>query len=77
MKRSEDGNELIIRLAEIEGKATACNLTLPLNVLKARRLNLIEFPLENATAPQTTGRSVRIEIKPNEIVTLGLTISDN
>ena len=77
MKRSEDGNELIIRLAEIEGKTTACNLTLPLNVLKARRLNLIELPLENATAPQTTGRSVRIEIKPNEIVTLGLTISDN
>jgi alpha-mannosidase len=77
MKRSEDGNELIIRLAEIEGKATACNLTLPFNVLKVRRLNLIELPLINAAAPETTGRLVRIEIKPNEIVTLGLTVSDN
>jgi alpha-mannosidase len=74
MKRAEDGNELIVRLAEVEGKLSTVNLTLPLNIVKARRLNLIEFPLENASAPEINGRSVKIKIKPKEIITLGLTV---
>ena len=75
LKRAEDGNELIVRLVEIEGKAGPVNLTLPFNIAKARRLNLIELPLENKSAPEINGRSIKIEIKPKEIITLGLTLS--
>jgi alpha-mannosidase len=74
MKRAEDVNELIVRLAEIEGKLSTVNLTLPINIAKARRLNLIELPLENVSVPEINGRSVKIEIKPKEIITLGLTV---
>jgi alpha-mannosidase len=75
LKRAEDGNELIVRLAEVEGKTGPVNLTLPFSVAKARRLNLIELPLENKSAPEINGRSIKIEIKPKEIITLGLTLS--
>jgi len=73
MKQAEDGKELIVRLAEVEGKATIVNLTLPVNITNARRLNLVELPLENATAPVINGKSVQVKMKANEIVTLGLT----
>ena len=76
IKRSEDGNELIIRLVEVEGKAGPVNLSLPLNVTKARRLNLLELPVENAPDPEINGRLVRVGFKPKEIITLGLTLSD-
>lgn len=75
MKRSEEGNELIIRIAEVEGKAGTVKLTLPFEIAEARRLNLLELPLENAAAPGINGRSVKIEFKAKEIITLGLTIS--
>jgi alpha-mannosidase len=73
IKQSEDGNELIIRLAEIEGKETNINLRVPVEVSSARRLNLIEFPLENAVKPKVNGKTIQVKIKPNEIVTLGIT----
>jgi alpha-mannosidase len=76
IKRSEEGNELIVRLAEVEGRAGTVNLTLPFQIARAHRLNLLEFPLENAAAPGINGRSVKIEYRPKEIITLGLTISD-
>ena len=76
LKRAEDGNELIVRLAEVEGKAGPVNLTLPFSIAKVRILNLIELPLENRVAPVINVRSVRIEIKPKEIITLGITVSD-
>jgi alpha-mannosidase len=75
MKKAEDGNELIVRLAEIEGKETIINLRLPVDVSSARRLNLIELPLENATNPTINGKTIHVKIKPNEIVTLGITTS--
>jgi len=73
MKQSEEGNELIIRLAEVEGKETTINLKIPVNVSSVRRLNLIEFPLANAAKPTVNGNTIQIKIKPNEIVTLGIT----
>ena len=75
IKQAEEGNELIVRLAEIEGKSTTINLSLPFDVSAARRLNLIEFPLENADAPIISGKTIQVRIKPNEIVTLGITTS--
>ena len=73
MKQSEDGNELIVRLSEIEGKETIATLRLPVDISMARRLNLIELPLENVPKPLVKGRTVEVKIKPNEIVTLGIT----
>jgi alpha-mannosidase len=71
-KQSEDGNELIVRLFEVNGKETTVNVNLPVEVSAARRLNLIEFPLNNVANPIVNGKSVQVKIRPNEIVTLGL-----
>jgi alpha-mannosidase len=73
IKQAEDGNELIVRIAEVYGKETTVTLKLPVDVSAARRLNLIEFPLENAAKPTVTGNSIQVKIKPNEIITLGIT----
>ena len=73
IKQSEDGNELIIRLVEIEGKETDIKLGIPVQVRSARRLDLIEFPLQNAVKPKVNGKTIQVKIKPNEIVTLGIT----
>ena len=73
IKQSEDGNELIIRLLEVDGKETTVNLKVPVAVSSVRRLNLIEFPLMNVAKPTVTGKTIQVKIKPNEIVTLGIT----
>jgi alpha-mannosidase len=72
MKKAEDGEELIIRLFEVEGKETTATINLPVTLKSARRLNLIEFPLQNTVAPAVQGRSVTVTLKPHEIVTLGI-----
>ncbi|MDR2234404.1 MAG: glycosyl hydrolase-related protein [Tannerella sp.] len=73
MKQSEEGNELIVRIVEIEGKDTAATLELPFTARTARRLNLIEYPLNDASQPIVTGQTLTVKLKPNEIVTLGIT----
>jgi alpha-mannosidase len=72
VKQSEDGDELIIRLIEIEGKETTTRISVPIQVNAARRLNLIELPLEKATKPAFDGSVITIKLKPHEIVTLGI-----
>lgn len=72
IKQAEDGNKLIVRLAEIEGKETTINLKLPVEISSVRRLNLIELPLENKANPKFNGKSIHIKIAPHEIVTLGI-----
>ena len=73
MKQAEDGKELIVRLAEVEGKTTSVNLRVPVNVSSARRLNLVELPLTNAANPTVNGKTIQVAIRANEIITLGLT----
>ncbi len=73
MKQSEDGGELIIRLAEVFGKETTVNLSTPAEISAARRLNLVELPLANVNQPIVKGTSVQVKIRANEIVTLGIT----
>jgi len=72
VKQSEDGNELVVRLVEIDGKETTATIHLPNTAKSARRLNLVEFPLQNAIAPITQDRMVTLTLKPHEIVTLGI-----
>ena len=75
MKQAEDGKELIVRLAEVEGKEKTVTLTLPLAVDAARRLNLIEFPLANVAKATIKDKTVSVRIKAHEIVTLGIKLS--
>jgi len=72
IKQAEDGNELIVRLVEIEGKETTINFKLPVEISSVRRLNLIELPLENVAKPEFNGKSIQVRIAPHEIVTLGI-----
>jgi len=76
IKQAEDGKELIVRLFEVEGKESTVNLSLPVSVVSARRLNLLEFPLENVVNPVVNGPSVQVKIHAHEIVTLGITTSN-
>ena len=72
VKQAEDGGELIVRLVEIAGKESSATIDLPVNPRSVRRLNLIEYPLENAATPELIGKSIRVKMKPHEIVTLGI-----
>jgi alpha-mannosidase len=72
IKKSEDGKELIVRLAEIDGSPATVTLTVPVNVAVARRLNILEFPLENAVNPVVAAKTIQLKIRANEIVTLGI-----
>ncbi|HBE40973.1 MAG TPA: hypothetical protein DDW27_07175, partial [Bacteroidales bacterium] len=73
LKQAEEGKELIVRLVETEGKETTVNVKLPVAISSARRLNIIELPLEKTALPQVSGQSVQVKIRANEIVTLGIT----
>jgi len=72
VKQSEEGEELIVRVLEIAGKETSATINLPVAAKSVRRLSIIEYPLENATAPELQGNSVSLKLKPHEIVTLGI-----
>ena len=72
MKQSEEGDELILRLVEIEGKETTATIELPLIAKTARRLNILEFPMKDESPPTTNGKTLTVNLKPNEIVTLGI-----
>ena len=72
IKQAEDGNELIVRLAEIEGKETVINFNLPFKISSVRRLNIIELPIGKADSLKINGKSVQLKIAPHEIVTLGI-----
>jgi alpha-mannosidase len=72
MKQAEDAEELIIRLVEVEGKETTATINLPVVAKAVRNLTLIELPLANAKAPVISGKSIKVKLKPHEIVTLGI-----
>jgi hypothetical protein len=49
------------------------NIKVPVEIGSARRLNLIELELKNTTPPTWNGKTLKLKIRPNEIVTLGIT----
>ena len=71
MKQSEEGDEMIVRLVEIEGKETVATIDLPFSAQTARRLTILELPWNDEAQPAMTGKRVTVKIKPNEIITLG------
>jgi len=72
MKQSEEGDELIIRLIEIEGKETTATIELPFAGRTARRLDILELPMKDVTSPAMNGKNLSVKLKPNEIVTIGV-----
>jgi alpha-mannosidase len=72
IKKAEDGKELIIRLAEMEGKDITVQLNVPVKIASARRLNIIELPIDKKEQPIITGNMIRVKIRAHEIVTLGI-----
>ena len=72
LKQSEDGDELIIRLAEMFGKETIVNLKIPVKARAVRRLNFVELPIPEPIQPSFEGEVIQFKIKPHEIVTLGI-----
>jgi alpha-mannosidase len=72
IKRGEDGKNLIIRLAEVNGKETEAVITLPVKAVSATRVNIIELPQVAANQPTVEGNKLKIRIKANEIVTLSV-----
>ena len=74
MKQSEEGDELIIRIVEIEGKETTATVVLPVAAQTARRLSILELPLNDAAQPTVNGKNLTVKLKPNEIVTIGIRV---
>ena len=74
IKKAEDSNELVVRVCEMTGHETPIRLTLPRNVLGARRITLLEYPMNGAEKPQCKGNGVDVVLKPHEIVTLAVKI---
>ena len=72
LKQSEDTKDLVIRVLETEGKETMATINLPVKVKSAQRLNLIEFSQKDGAKPEIVGNSIRVKLKPHEIVTLGI-----
>lgn len=72
IKHSEEGQKLIIRVVEVEGKETEAKITLPENIKSADKLDLLERPLESGNQPDLNGNKVQIKLKPYEIVTIGI-----
>ena len=72
IKQSEDGGHLIIRLAEVNGKATMAIVTIPVEVKEASRVNIIELPQDKGEKPVVEGKKISILLKPHEIVTLSV-----
>jgi len=74
IKQAEEGEELVIRLVEVEGKETTVNIQLPVAIRSARKLNLIEFPLDITDKPVLSNGKLQVTLKPHEIATIGIKI---
>jgi alpha-mannosidase len=74
IKQSEEGKELIFRLAEVEGKEVPTTLLLAKTIKGVRKLDLIERPMKQGNQPTFKDKTVQLTLKPYEIVTLGIII---
>jgi alpha-mannosidase len=72
MKKSEDGNHVVIRFYEAEGNQTDARIRLPRAIRSAWRTSLIEEN-EGSIAPNADG-SLSLKIQPWEISTLKLEV---
>jgi alpha-mannosidase len=72
MKKSEDGNQVVLRFYEAEGNQTDARIQLPRPIRSAWRASLIEEN-EGSLMPNSDG-SLSLKIQPWEIATLKLAV---
>jgi alpha-mannosidase len=70
VKRSEDGNDLIVRLYECTGKATRARLRVNFKAGMPVETDLLERPIEGRPIKNEGAAGYVFEVKPWEIVTL-------
>ncbi len=71
MKKAEDSNKLIIRLCEVAGKEKEVTLRLPRKINSVERMDILERTLNGVATPSITDNTVKLTVKPYEIITLG------
>jgi alpha-mannosidase len=76
MKKSEDGEGVILRFYEWKGKGTNVTLILPEGATSATATSLMEKP-EGEPLPVTSGHRVVLPVHPYEIVTVRVNYSTN
>jgi alpha-mannosidase len=69
MKKTEDGDGLLVRFYEWSGKAADVTLTLPPGIVSASLANLMEKP-EGSPLPVSDERKVTVPVTPFEIQTV-------
>jgi alpha-mannosidase len=69
MKKTEDGDGLLVRFYEWAGKGGNVTLTLPPGILSATLANLMEKP-EGSPLPVSGGQQVTVPVTPFEIQTV-------
>ena len=74
LKQPEEGDGVILRLYEPHGARGLASLTFPSEVKRAERVTLLEehddSVLAEATEPIVAGDTIRISVRPFEVVTL-------
>lgn len=68
MKRAEEGNDLILRLAESLGRSVKVDISCLASVSTVCEINVLEEPLEEAR--KVVERSVSVTLRPFEVKTL-------
>lgn len=74
VKRAEDGDGIILRLVETEGRKATTRITLPWSIASAFDVNLIEDPVPSATPIAVESAALSLELGPFEIRTVKLTL---
>lgn len=75
VKKAEDGDDLVFRFFEFEGKPADVRLRFPRPAAKAEQVNLMEKPQAPLTL-QEGGREVTVPVHPYEIVTVKASFGD-
>ncbi|MDR0845369.1 MAG: glycosyl hydrolase-related protein [Tannerella sp.] len=76
MKQSEEGEELVLRVYETEGKSTTATIKIPVVANgTARRLNILELPVAGTESLAVNNGALQLSLKPHEIVTIGIKVS--
>lgn len=74
-KRAEAGSGWVLRLYEPRGARGMATLRFGRPVQRVERVNLLEEPETTAPAPELAGETVRLAVRPFEIVSLRLELS--
>ncbi len=74
IKKSEVGNDLIVRLYETAGRPAHVRLNIGFPVVWAKECNGLERPLKHGRRIVATAHSLLFTVKPHDIVTLRIGI---